>query len=149
MNRTTATEPGNMQQHTPRPGPVSARSTAGFTLIEVMIAMVIFSLCVLAVAAMHVSAINANATSRQFSMATSVASAQLERIMDLDYDTSADVAVGTHGPVATADGIFNVDWTVAAGTRPNTRTVFVRVRWNSHKGPRQLTLTGLTGAATT
>lgn len=84
----------------------------GFTLLEVMIAMAIFAVGILAVSAMQINSINQNAGARMQTEATSLASDAMERLLALPYDHSqldADVTLNPHRLVL---GAYTVEWTV-------------------------------------
>lgn len=83
----------------------------GFTLLEVLIAMAIFAIGILAVGSMQISAINKNAGARNYTTVVTLAKDRAEELIGLPYD-HADLAgsadPGTvHTPVADADGIDN------------------------------------------
>ena len=85
---------------------------AGFTLIEVMIALSIFAIGILAVSAMQITAINQNSGSRMQTEATAVAEQLMERLMALPYDhdlLSADASANPHQQEV---GSYTVTWTV-------------------------------------
>ena len=58
----------------------------GYTLIEVLIAMAIFAIGILAIAGLQIRAINLNSSSRMQSEATTVAVDVMERLMSLPYE---------------------------------------------------------------
>lgn len=58
----------------------------GFTLIEVAIVMAIFSIGILAVAAMQITSTNGNASARRITEATALAENQVENLMQLSYE---------------------------------------------------------------
>jgi prepilin-type N-terminal cleavage/methylation domain-containing protein len=91
---------------------VSQLSSAGFTLVEVLIALVVFSIGILAVFAMQISAINQNAAARVQSEATGVAVHTMERLIVAPYDhedLSEDAADNPHQQVI---GPYRVQWNV-------------------------------------
>ena len=57
----------------------------GFTLIEVILAIMILSFGIMGVAAMQVTALKANASTRSLTTATTWAADQLEKLNDLGY----------------------------------------------------------------
>lgn len=57
----------------------------GFTLIEILIAITIFAIGILAVASMQISSINGNADAQRITDASTIAQDQLEALMALDY----------------------------------------------------------------
>jgi prepilin-type N-terminal cleavage/methylation domain-containing protein len=74
----------------------------GFTLIEVLIAIAIFSIGVLAVGAMQVSSVKDNAIARGVTKKASLAADRMEKLLALPYD-DPQLSAGSH-PV---DGIDN------------------------------------------
>ena len=82
----------------------------GFTFIEVLIVLAIFSIGVLAVAVMQVTSISTNASARMSGEATALATNQVEALMALPYDDpDLDPAANPHGFV---QGAYTVSWTV-------------------------------------
>ena len=140
----------------------------GFTLIEIMIAMVIFVVGMLSVAAMQTSATKGNNTANRTTRAFTWCSDRMEVLMSLPY-TDASLNAGLHSEAngdfaQTSDGIDNdydgqideagengvvsIEWTVAdndgvTGAPPppaNTKSISVTVTWRTPLG-RQKTLT--------
>jgi type IV pilus assembly protein PilV len=89
------------------------RHQAGFTLIEVMIALAIFAIGILAVSAMQITAINQNSGSRMQTEATAVAEQLIERLMALPYDHDLLSADLNRNPHQQTVGAYNVSWTVS------------------------------------
>jgi len=81
----------------------------GFSLMEVMIAMAIFAIGILAVSAMQINSIKLNAGARMQTEATSVASDTMERLLALPYD-HPQLADGPSTPKVV--GAYTVQWTV-------------------------------------
>ena len=69
--------------------------SAGFTLIEVLIAMVIFSIGILAVAKMQIAAINSNANARKLTEAGVAAQEQIESLMSIPFAGMPMPSAGT------------------------------------------------------
>ena len=82
----------------------------GFTFIEVLIVIAIFSIGVLAVAVMQVAAINTNTSARLSGEATALAANQLESLMILDYG-HADLNPANN-PHQIVEGAYTVNWIV-------------------------------------
>ena len=83
----------------------------GFSLIELMVAIAIFSIGVLAVATMQVSAISGNGGARKISDALVMAEDQLENLMALPY-VSAELDPGLNPHRIDAGG-YSMVWNVA------------------------------------
>jgi len=81
----------------------------GFTLIEVLIAMAIFSIGILAVGAMQLSSTHSNTGARIQTEEYTWVVDQIERLTGLDYD-HGDLDDGDH---AIARSPYTVSWTVA------------------------------------
>ena len=84
----------------------------GFTLIEVLIAMAIFSIGILAVGAMQINSTNSNASARIHTEEYTWVVDQIERMTALDYE-HGDLDPGDH---SIAQGPYTVDWTVVDNT---------------------------------
>lgn len=84
------------------------RGRHGFSLIEVLIAMAIFSIGILAVGAMQISSTNSNTGARIQTEAYTWVVDQIERLAALDYD-HLDLNSDDH---SIARGPYTVSWTV-------------------------------------
>ncbi|MEJ2220234.1 MAG: prepilin-type N-terminal cleavage/methylation domain-containing protein [Desulfobacterales bacterium] len=82
----------------------------GFTLVEVLIVMTIFSTGILAVAAMQITSTKSNASARRLTEATALAEKQIENLMQLPYD-HADLNPANN-PHASSQGPYAVNWNV-------------------------------------
>lgn len=102
----------------------------GFTLIEVLIALTIFAVGLLAIAAMQTSAIRMNATGNRLTELSTVGIHKFEELMSLPV-TNAQLAVG--GPYtdpAPPPG-YTVSWTVVQDAfSANTRRITLTVTGN-------------------
>lgn len=83
-----------------------AASESGYTIIEVMIALAIFSIGILSAWALQTSSTKGNTTARNLTTSASCASDRLEQLIQLPY-AHADLLVGTHNPAQDSDGIDN------------------------------------------
>jgi type IV pilus modification protein PilV len=119
------------------------KNRSGFTVIEVLVALTIFSIGLLALATMQISAIRTNAFAYRVNVATVLAQDLLENYKRLGYDgipTTGNYAdnnplneKGDHDPA----GIYNRTWTVADnGWR---KTITVTVAWTDI-APHSVTL---------
>ena len=114
----------------------------GFTLIEVLIVITIFSIGILAVAAMQMTSTKSNASARRMTEATALAENQIENMMQLPYD-HADLDPANN-PHASTQGPYSVNWNVTEidldkdGTS-DSKTVNVAISW-SYGGDRNVSI---------
>jgi prepilin-type N-terminal cleavage/methylation domain-containing protein len=85
------------------------RGSRGFTLIEVLISMAIFSIGILAVGAMQINSTNSNTAARIQTEETTLVVDQIEQLTALDYD-DADLDASDH---SLDQSPYTVSWTVA------------------------------------
>ena len=126
----------------------------GFTLIEVLIAMAIFSIGILAVASLQLVNTKNNTTANIMTQATMLARAQIEQLKNENITTSADLTIGNHNdpnnPIdenGAAGGIYTRTWTVSSLPSPPfnaARKVEVAVNWNRLGQNRSVVLTTIT-----
>lgn len=113
------------------------KGTAGFTLIEVIIGLCIFSIGIMAVYGMQLQSVQMNANARRLTEASSAARDVLERLKGLDYDsadlkdTNADGQAGLDSIGEGADhSAGNVFWNIAVNSPvPNTKTIHAISTW--------------------
>jgi prepilin-type N-terminal cleavage/methylation domain-containing protein len=82
----------------------------GFTLIEVLIALVIFAVGILAIASMQIKSISLNSAARMQTEATTAAVDRMERLLSLPYE-HPDL-VETELPQQDQAGAYTVFWLV-------------------------------------
>jgi type IV pilus assembly protein PilV len=139
----------------------------GFTLIEILIAMTIFAIGMLAIGAIQITATKTNAIARDVTDKSNIAKGLVENLMTLRYNDPA-LTAGEHSLSAgnlrqDNDGIDNdndgrvdedeeagfisVSWNVQNGKPvPNTKSIEVTVnRTSVLAGTRQVTLTFIKG----
>ena len=110
-------------------------SNQGFTLLEVLIAMAIFAIGILAVGAMQINSINGNASARRATEAATWAADRVERLIALPYnDPDLNVADAAAPHQAPDEGIYRISWTVAESDSNgdgvnDIKTIEVRVDW--------------------
>ena len=113
-------------------------ASAGYTLMEVLIAISIFSYGLLGVAALQVTGIHGNATARWHTKAASWGVDRIEELMTVDYDHE-DLASGTHGPVT--EGFYTITWTVTDDVpADNCKEITVNVVWQDKGLNKNLSL---------
>jgi type IV pilus assembly protein PilV len=114
----------------------------GFTLIEVLIVIAIFSIGILAVAAMQMTSVKGNASARRITEATALAENRIERLLELSYDHN-DLNPANN-PHESIQGPYTINWNVtesdldADGTN-DSKTVSVTVNW-TYKGDRNVSI---------
>jgi len=122
----------------------------GFSLLEVVIALGIFSIGILAIAGLQITATSGNAKARYRTEAATLAQDVVERLLAIDYvrdsvplRTEFNTA-GNGGARAYTDpsGRYNIDWTVSGADTPIDRaiTINVTVRWWAYGFPRRYNL---------
>ena len=92
------------------PGNPKQTKAQGFTMIEVLIAMAIFAIGILAVSSMQMRSISQNASARMQTEATTLAVGWMERLLLLPYeDAWLDEAAG---PLEVDNGNYTIRWTI-------------------------------------
>ena len=105
----------------------------GFTLIEVLIAMAIFSVGILAVAGMQISNTKNNTTGNITTEATMLARQKMEELKTVSVVSDLDALNGGTDMV----GVYTRQWNVANPLGGSTsRQITVTVSWNGN-GPGQ------------
>jgi prepilin-type N-terminal cleavage/methylation domain-containing protein len=101
----------------------------GFALIEVLMAMVIFTVGILALAGLQITTISGNAAARMQTEATAIGARIVERLRSLPFDHEDLLAtVRPHSLPSGGSRPYTVNWTVRADVPVNgTKTVRVTV----------------------
>lgn len=103
----------------------------GFTLIEVLIAMVVFAIGILAITGMQISATQGNQSARLRTEAVSYASEYMENLISQGY------AAVTNG--SATEGPITIAWTVKNDTPiAGSKTITVTGTWNDQWGARSV-----------
>lgn len=106
---------------------IKSRKDEGFTLIEVLIAISIFAVGLLAIAAMQTSAIRVNSSAAQLTELNTWGIDKLEQLMALPYTDPQLQAAGSPFQETTSDG-YNVTWNVINDSPvPNSTLIRITV----------------------
>ncbi|NLZ17263.1 MAG: type IV pilus modification protein PilV [Desulfobulbaceae bacterium] len=130
------------------------QSQQGFTLIEVMIAIIILGIGLLALITMQSTGIFGNATANQITVSSNLAANRIERIMALPYDhaelrdTNNSGVAGldamgdaADGKEASPDGYYTIYWNVAEDTpMPNLKKVRIHVHRNERGQDKRVSM---------
>lgn len=116
----------------------------GFSLIELLIAMSVMALGMLAAASMQYSAVRNNTTGNTATQATMLAKATLEMLKNQDIESTV-LTVGDYFDPAPVDasgnpgGIYNRTWRIdPLGT--SSRRISVTVEWTKFGSTRRVTM---------
>ena len=127
----------------------------GFTLVELLIALTIFAIGLLAVAGMQVTSIHANSRSNTLTVATSMAQRVMEDLLSRDptdpfyasasppnvtYDLDPDSPVTT--VTVQGAGTYSATYSVVPGTPGTSMANVTQISVTVSGGNRTVTLTG-------
>jgi prepilin-type N-terminal cleavage/methylation domain-containing protein len=120
--------------------------SGGFTLIELVVAILVFAIGIVGIMKMHQASLQANNFSMQLTQAMNITEDRIDYLRGVGL-SHADMTLGAHGPVVrTSMGVqYQVTWAVSV--TPNTynvgRNVNLAVSWNektiAHNLPIQVT----------
>ena len=121
-------------------GEANIEGTRGFTLVEVLLAMCIVCIGLLAVGGMQLSAIQANQSARKTTQANDWATLTVERLINAPYDDE-ELDLGEHEDSDNPRGkIFHVSWTVSEGPAVQTKIIQVTVVYPDRQTQKSVTL---------
>ncbi|OGP81487.1 MAG: type IV pilus modification protein PilV [Deltaproteobacteria bacterium RBG_16_54_11] len=112
------------------------KKSEGFTLLEVMIALVILSVGLLGLGALQLVAIKTNAFSSEMTYATMIAQQQAEILKSLPF-TDANLTAATeanpHTGVGSGKGVqYAISWTVTDNSpATDMKIINISVQWQS------------------
>ena len=116
----------------------------GFSLIELLVAMAILALAMMAAASMQFGSIRNNANGNMVTQASMLAKAQMEALKNtVDITTLADGTQFDIGADGQPGGIYNRYWTVT-NLGPSARRITVTVDWNKRGRYRRIILSSNT-----
>jgi type IV pilus assembly protein PilV len=105
------------------------RNNKGFTLVEILVAIVILAVGVCGIAALQTKNVRGTGFNKDASIATGLVQKKLEDLKNSDFDSVVSNTVGV------ADSGMTVSWNVATtGTAPNRyKDVTATVTWGANK----------------
>ena len=116
-------------------------NNGGFSLLEVLIALTIFTIGILGMAALQITAIKGNYFSNNLSEATALAQQKFEELVQTDYNldgTGQPLEAGNHSETS---GKYTVNWTVQDDTPiQDTKTIIITVTWTERGKQHQTSL---------
>ena len=119
----------------------------GFTLVEVLVAMVVFSLAILAVGKMQIVAMQVTSAASRLTRGTTIAQDKIEQLMALPYtddllkDDFIEVGqVTTHTDLNPPQG-YTITWRVDQDTpSAGVKTINLTVTWKNRGQPKSFSL---------
>jgi type II secretion system protein I len=119
------------------------RRERGFTLIEVMVAMLLTALTVIGVLGLYRVETRASSFSRRETEAAVLAQDKLEELRTKTAPSAA-VATTTDNPVdqLTGTSLFTREWTIDTTADPSVYKITVTVRWDDGGVQRAVTVYG-------
>ena len=103
----------------------------GFTLIEILLVMSIFSIGILGIMTLHVSAINSNARARKVLTGSTLLADHFEKLISADY-AGAELDPGETTQHA-GDG-YVVEHCITTTPIPNIKKIDLTVFWDASSG---------------
>jgi prepilin-type N-terminal cleavage/methylation domain-containing protein len=111
----------------------------GFTLIEALVAIAIFSVGILATVSMQVASMNGNRSAMETTEAATEAASAVESLKPLDYMTDAALSQGTTN-LPDVDQ-YSASYTIQDNAIiPNTKAIQVTVTWTEGSRQRSVVL---------
>lgn len=103
---------------------------SGFTLLEVMIALVILSIGMLGLTALQVIAMRSNAFSSEMTYATMLAENRLEAFRNMDYDSVSSGSENIAADAKTKGIAYFLQWAVTDDTpATDMKRIVLAVTW--------------------
>lgn len=112
--------------------PDSVTGNGGFTLMEIMVALMILAIGVMGIWSMQGVAIRSNTTARRITDTATLGADQFEVLMRLPYNSAALTPETTTTQTITRNNIeYTLSWTVSALNVPinNVKTITVNASW--------------------
>lgn len=128
--------------------PRTRRRSAGFSLIEALIALSILGVGLLALAAMQLHAMRGGESGRRTSEASALAQARMEQLQRATWGDVAPTGGWTAGSTVSSPGqsdvAYEVRWRIADVVAGSTRSIDVQVNWDEpERGSRSLAISSM------
>jgi len=125
--------------------PRTRASRDGFTLVEVVVALVVFAIGVLAMAALIPFGTRSATKSGESTRASEIAASSMERLLDTPY-SDADLTAGTHTDTSNPyPGSYYVSWAVVDNAPDSLcKRITITVRWPLSTSSNSVQLVGIT-----
>jgi type IV pilus modification protein PilV len=108
----------------------------GFSLIEILIAITVFAIGILAVGKMQITAIKGNSFANDLTEATTLAQDRMEKLIGLPYTDIEDTNA--------TNGRYNISWNITTDHPiDNTKTIRVNVGWTDRGAPKEVSITSM------
>lgn len=118
----------------------------GFTLVEVVIALAVFAVGMLALSAMQLHAMRGESSGRHATRAAAIAESRMEQLQRLTWPQIAPTA-GWSAPLTRTTTVqgdpdqveqtYTLDWRITDVTAGLTRSLDVRVTWDERERPNR------------
>lgn len=116
----------------------------GFTLMEVLIAITILSVGLLAIASMQITAIQTTGGAKSISRGVLWAEDRMEMLTSLPYSNAMLNDTGGNIPDPSPPANFNISWTVDDNNpRTSCKLITVTVQWSERGVSKTTTLTSV------
>ncbi|WP_432821646.1 type IV pilus modification PilV family protein [Trichloromonas sp.] len=116
--------------------PKPLKNARGYSLVELMVGVAIFTIAMTAILTMVLSSIRGNASSQRMTEGRFLAQGKLEELLNV-----RPVASLANDGDAPDDGLYQRRWTITAGPTASSRWVAVEVSWDG--GDHKVTLRSL------
>ena len=118
----------------------------GFTILEVLVAITLLAIGMMALATLQSSGIRGNDLGNRTTQALSLAQDKLEELINADAIGQA-IAAGNENNIdetGSAGGIFSRSWAIQNDVpAPDQQTLDIAVTWNDIIGPHNVTVSGV------
>lgn len=105
------------------------RGSGGFTLLEVMVAIVILAIALLGLAGLQVISVGGNSLATQITEATTLAQDQLEQLITTPFATLVALGTVANNVVGVTGVTYNVQYIVVPDAGGSRADVNVTVTW--------------------